>query len=505
MTYPGLLFGQSLTHKQLCLSFLAFSLALVVNLLPSCTASLASETKTDLDKIYDDVDNSRKASAMSRVDAYLKQHPENVDVLSIRARYLVMANKNAEAERILRHALTIRPNDSRLWGGLSFVLINKKDFKNAYLAAVKADQYYLVDPIYTVPDSGLLKNLFLLSQKINHPQDAVKYQLKVKQFELTEAARNYREQGMLDKALDNLNRIIKDDPKCTFAYLLRGVIYNNRSEHPKAIKDFDTVIALQPNMTTAYYIRGDSYFDMGNKAKALESWKQVLKVHPAAFPDLVAFAYVAMTGRFREHFEPNDAMVVNRADIYYLCGVAESDLKQYDQAAKDYGQCIALDKGEYKAYFERAVMNERLNRSNLVMADLDQAINLNAKYIEALLERAKLYEKKHDNSRAFGDYSSVIAVNPSDFGAYILRADLAARIKNYEQAIADYTQAIKLSPAEDDPLVGRAKVYTTLARYDDAIADYKKAMRLNPQDRAVVLDAMAKVEKLKNGRAVSVR
>ncbi len=462
MTDPGLSFGPS-SNKKSFSTLVCLAVALTSMLLPVPLSAMASETRSELEKIYEDVEYTRRPSAMARIDAYLKQHPDNSDVWCMKGRYLLLQNKTADSEKAYHRAIEVNPKNSRAYSGLSFCQINEHDYKNAYLNGVKSEQLFQVDPIYVMPDLGLLKNLALLSQKCNRPADAAKYVRKVRQYEAVNLARTYREQGVLDKSLELLDPLLKADPNLAYAHLMRGVAYNNRSEHLKAIKDLDAAIALQPTMTTAYYIRGDSYFDLGNKAKAIESWKQILNLHPVCFPDLVAFGYTAMTGRFREHFEPNDEMVVNKADVLYLCGVAESDQKQYEQAAKDYTQCIAIDKGEFKAYFERAVMNERLNHESQVMADLSQAIKINANYIEALLERAKIYEKKHDNANALADYSRVIAVNPSDFGSYILRADLAARIKNYDQALSDYTQAIKLSPTtDDDPLVGRAKVYTTL-------------------------------------------
>jgi tetratricopeptide (TPR) repeat protein len=504
MPDPGLSFGPP-KNKKTPLSLICVAVCLVGIILPICPSAQASETKTDLEKIIEDVAYGRKISAHARIDAYLKLHPDDVDVLCLKASYILLNDKTAEADRLYRRAIAVSPKCSRAVAGLSFCQINEHDYKNAYLNATKAAALYKVDPIYPFPDLGLLKNLNVLCLKSGRSQEAAEWQLKIKEYNMANRARTYREQGVLDKSLEVLNALLKADPKVPYALLLRGVAYNNKSEHAKAIKDFDAAIALQPTMVTAYYLRGDSYFDMGNKAKALESWGQLLQVHPTSHPQLVAFCFTAMTGRFREHFEPNDEMIVNRADVYYLLGVADTDLRHYEQAVKDYSQCIALDHGEYKAYFERAAVNGRLNRDSQVMADLDQAIKLNGNYIEALLERAKISEKKHENARAMADFTRVIAVNPSDFGSYILRADLAMRIKNYEQALSDYTQAIKLSPSDDDPLMGRAKVYTAQARYDDALADYKKAMRLNPQDMAVVLDAIARVEKLKKSGALSVR
>ncbi|MBS1995046.1 MAG: tetratricopeptide repeat protein [Cyanobacteria bacterium SZAS LIN-2] len=483
---------------------LSLSLALAT-LVASVGPSLASETPTLLEKILAEPDFAHRPSQVSLAERYIKEHPHNPDMLGIKARYLLSQGKIAQSIATFKECLALAPTNARAYEGLSFCLIEMRDYKGAFEAGLKAFGLKQLDPIYVMPDSGFLANMCKLASKLGRTADAARFTKELKYCQDAAHARTLREQGVLDQSLLLLDKMLKENPSLAYAHLLRGVVYNNKSEHQKAIKDFDAVIALQPTLTTPYYLRGDSYFELNNKVKALESWKQSLAVRPVPYPGLIALQYTAMTGRNREHFEPNDMQVINAADIHYLCGVAETDLRRYADAAKDFGQCIAIDGTEYKAYFSRAVVNERLNRDDLALVDLNHAIKLNNKYIEALFERAKLYEKRHENALAMADYSTVINFNPGDLGALVQRAELAVRIKNYDQALADYNQAIRLSPTEDDPLMGRAKVYTLTGRYDMALADYKKAMRLNPQDKGVVLDAIARVEKLKKNAALSAR
>jgi len=467
--------------------------------------SFASQTINTVESIESDVDYASKAASVARMNLYLKAHPDDPDILTMRGRYALINDQIAEAEYYFCRALALSPDMSRARCGLAFCQIAKKDFNAARQNAARAVALNQLDPIHVMPDLALLKNLKLLWLKSGNMAEARAVDVKVKLAESVVLAHNCREQGVLDKTISILTNTLKIDPKLSYALLLRGVAYNNKSEHLKAIKDFDAVINIQPTLTTAYYLRGDSYFELGNRAKAVESWKQLLQLRPVAFPNVAAFCYTAMTGRLREHFEPTDETMVNHADIHYLCAVAESDLGQYDQAIKDYSECIILDPGEFKPRFERARLYERQGKDKLAMADLEQAMKLNPKYVEAIIEHAKILEKAHDNARAMADYTRVIAINPSDFGAYILRAESALRIKNYEQALSDYSKAAKLSPTDDDPIIGRAKVYTAMGRYDDALADYRMAIKINPHDRSVILDAMSRVDKLKVSASLPAR
>ncbi|MBU6453675.1 MAG: tetratricopeptide repeat protein [Cyanobacteria bacterium REEB67] len=476
-------------------------LALVGLVLCDCPSVpvLASETKSALETIYIENEAWSRPGNAERIFAYLQTHPNDPDVLCFAARIAIERNRLAQARQYYARAVAAQPNHARALSGLSYCELMAHNYKKALELGRKSVDLDQFDTLYIAPNVNLVKNMQILYHRFGDTKAAAAMAKKLRAYEQFDVARSYREKGALDKAIATLDKIIKDDPKMACAYLLRGVIFNNRSAHAKAIKDFDRVIVLQPSLPVSYYLRGDSYFELGNKQKALESWRAALGTSPVAFPGLIGFEFTALTGRFREHFEPVDQNLVNRADIYFLCGVAESDLKRYQDAANDYSRCIAVDPGEYKAYFERARVHERgkIGSEENIVADFTQAIKINPRYIDALLERAKIYEKRHQNGQAMADYSTVIQVNPDDFGSYILRADLAYRLKNYEQALFDFNRAIQLSPTDDEPYIGRARVYTAQNKFDAALSDYRKAISLNKADRAVVLDAIARVEKLK--------
>ena len=471
----------------------------------SLSAAQASETRTAFEVICAENDNWRKPTIILHINAYLKTHPDSVDVLCFAGRYYINHDQPKQAKIFYEHAAKVQPKHARAVGGLSYCYLCEHNYKAALDTARRAVALDQIDPIFITPNTSVLSNLEVLYRRTHDIKNANQTNLLVKAQARFQEACDLRERGVLDQSEATLTKLIKDQPKMAAAYLLRGVIRNNKSQYAHAISDFDTCIALQPTFTTPYYLRGDSYFELGDKQKAIDSWRSCLAVKPICFPGLMGFDFTSLTGRFREHFEPQDQNIVNSADLYFLIASAESDLKQYAGAVKDYSACALADPGEYKAYFERARIYERLNLDKNVLADLEHALRINPRCIEALLERAKLNEKQHEYNRALSDYSLVISINPGDFGPYILRAELAYRIKNYEQALSDYSQAIRLSPSDDDPVIGRARVYTAFGRYDDALADYRHAITLNPQDRGVVQDAINKLAQLKKKSALTVR
>ena len=80
----------------------------------------------------------RRQAAEKRFRGILKQHPDHVAALVGLANVALEANAVDDAERLLRHALTIAPNMDMVWRGLSRVHSERADYNGAESAAERA-------------------------------------------------------------------------------------------------------------------------------------------------------------------------------------------------------------------------------------------------------------------------------------------------------------------------------------------------------------------------------
>jgi tetratricopeptide (TPR) repeat protein len=66
----------------------------------------------------------------------------------------------------------------------------------------------------------------------------------------------YGNKGDYDRAIADLDQVIRLNPKNTYAYTDRGLAYGEKSNYDRAIADFDQAIRLNPEATKAYIVRG---------------------------------------------------------------------------------------------------------------------------------------------------------------------------------------------------------------------------------------------------------
>ncbi|HTV89957.1 MAG TPA: hypothetical protein VME41_13165 [Stellaceae bacterium] len=106
-----------------------------------------------------------------------------------------------------------------------------------------------------------------------HPDDAA---LLVDRAEAAGAARRY------DKAIGDLDRVLKGDPKRLDALIYRAAAYRELGKLAPAMIDIDAALKLAPGSVAALLERGNIFRIMGNAAGARDDWQRVAALAPGS-------------------------------------------------------------------------------------------------------------------------------------------------------------------------------------------------------------------------------
>ncbi len=90
----------------------------------------------------------------------------------------------------------------------------------------------------------------------------------------------YKEQGELDRALQDFDQALKLYPQNAAAFHDRGLVYDLRGEHGKAVGDYSQAVAIDPHLALAYYDRGLTYHTQGNLDQAIVDYTRALDADP---------------------------------------------------------------------------------------------------------------------------------------------------------------------------------------------------------------------------------
>lgn len=150
----------------------------------------------------------------------------------------------------------------------------------------------------------------------------------------------------------------------------------------------------------------------------------------------------------------NSAIAANAtSDNYTLRGEIYMQTGDYQKALDDFNSAIEIDSMNAVAFYDRALLNMRLENNDAALNDINNALAAQSMRPSDILSMRNLYAK---------------------------RGQLNLWAKNWQGAVADYTNSL----ARDEGSISanvyaeRAEAYTALGEYQNAINDYTSAIRV---------------------------
>lgn len=309
-----------------------------------------------------------------------------------------------EAEKLLKNAIRISETYASAYRLLAQVFENKKDYTDAIDAAIEymdndtdGDWRLLLkiakkNPNYAIANIRARIKITdspnfwraMLSEVL---QDARKYVDAIKEIETLESAigvnastcqgkaRCYRQLGMHERAITELDKAIEMEPSWNY-YCDRGICHRLTGNFEKAIEDFTSAIEDDPRYAFPYYSRGWCYELTGRNEKALEDYNlgiDIDKDYPYIF--LERGLVLKKIGRLKEarlDFEAvvaKDTIATDGSCAHY----ALHELGRDEEALAWMQVIIDEDPSDSGNWYDFACLYGRMNRIDDAMEALEKA------------------------------------------------------------------------------------------------------------------------------------
>lgn len=216
---------------------------------------------------------SRRAkAALERVTGL---DPNNTEALLKLGEMYLYVEDYQKAIDFSNKALTIDPNLPRGYFSKGMAYAYSGDTTRAlssFMTAVEQDPQYVyaneqIGRIYAAQGNKLAESYFKNGLMANSSDVNLRYLL----------AEFYQNQGRLDEAADEYNKILQIQPTNRSAHYNLGYIaFVFNDDAATALKHFSDAIGADPNYAQAYYMRGVCYEKQGNKPAAKADYKKAL-------------------------------------------------------------------------------------------------------------------------------------------------------------------------------------------------------------------------------------
>ena len=270
-------------------------------------------------------------------------------------------------------------------------------------------------------------------------------------------------------ALDNLNRALELDKSSSYAFALRGMIYENQEKHTEAITDLDMAIKLDPEQPSYYINRGLIKFNTNDIRGALQDYDAAIEI------------------------DPNDVI------SHYNRGILRAQVGDKNKAIKDFTAVLDIDPFNTFASYNRAILRDEIGDWSGAAEDYTAVFNEHPNFFPALYARSEANKKLGRAKASDDDYKQAWLVEQR------VKKERDARDKRRKEMLAQgiqnpdsilYADNSDFEPDVDDKLKTRDETDKNIRKFnrimtasnDDRATKYSSEVRGRIQDKNFTVD-----------------
>lgn len=282
------------------------------------------------------------------------------------------------------------------------------------------------------------------------------------------------------------NQVIKVKPYLAEPYFYRAIAKLSLEDYKGAEEDCDYAIERNPFIVDAYQVRGIARQNRGNLRGAIEDYTEGLKLSPEDKTQLINKAIAQTQLKEYDEAEKSYNQLIEKHPSYYNSYLSRSQLYlamgDTVRALQDIDKSISLDKHLPNAYAQRAYVTMQFHeRYDEALVDIEEAIKLSPQSATFYIARAIINYYLNDFRGSMADYGRVLELDPSNKIAYYNRGLLRTQVGERNGAISDFSQVIKADPSNYFALYNRALLYDEVGSYSEAIADFDLVLEEYPE------------------------
>jgi tetratricopeptide (TPR) repeat protein len=169
------------------------------------------------------------------------------------------------------------------------------------------------------------------------------------------------------------------------ARMVLGRSLYEKGDQSQARRNFYAALAMQPLFPMAWNYIGFTYFQEGAFGDAEQNYSTAARQYED---------YYGLAGKYNARPESLDGIRRDWADVLVSRGVCAEKLGRTDESLAAYQQALAVDPGQTKAYFNRAVIFWNRQEWERVISDLEAALRVDPNNSEASFYLAKARAKQ---------------------------------------------------------------------------------------------------------------
>lgn len=296
----------------------------------------------------------------------------------------------------------------------------------------------------------------------------------------TRTANNHLVEGLAD-----LEKAMELCPRFAEGRVGLALHYRQKKEYDKALSEIDKALKLDPKLHHAFYTRALIYHDMGKPDLEAQAYAESEKLAAQEGLQLSDF----MDRNTARDGSVNQAGATRLIEVHPLSAgaiatYAENINRQRPEDALKYANiAIALSPDQPFGYFTRADVYLDLGKFKEAAADANKALTIQPDSLDMRISRSLAYLNINRLDDALADLNTVIQRAPDWTDAYTYRSAVYIARGEYKKALVDGKKAVTVDPDYSMAYNNLGICYARLNLLEDARHAFETAVRLERKTR----------------------
>ena len=432
-------------------------------------------------------------------EAHLKKavslNPKFVPAYTNLANLHQLNKQPAEAEQVLRAAISTIPDGTLLYLDLAALLANqgKKSDSEAVLERLRKQVPKSADAAQAIGD------FYIARREIDRAVAEYQRGLSISSnnLELKKRLEDvYLTTGRTKQAADVDQQLMKDSPKDPAVRVNHGRVLTAQGDFSNAILYLQKIVTdgADPDPGRAHYYLAMAYWQNGDLVQARSSLLDTLRVYRG-----VPATQMSSSMRITLEALTRISLVQGNAKDAQTYAQELVDGFPVDPASRQLLWETLARQQQLRAAEEQILKAKELSPEDpSIRVDLAQTYAAEQKWSEAQKEFEAARQLDPRSATVLGQYADYlmarnqlpqatahvqeyVAANPNDADGHIILGALYHKAKNYGPAQAEFERAIQLDPTHNQAYIRLAAVFKEQGQVDLAIARYQKALELQPK------------------------
>jgi len=420
--------------------------------------------------------------ALAEAQNFLKNHPENPEVLEVMGRGLAAKRDDQGAELNYLQALKLEPGRASAKIALAslYVAQGKEQQARALL-----DQVIAADS----KNSTAYNTLALLELSKGHRDQALKCYQRIIAISPNDVRARYQCGMLYLDAKDTASAIkIAGDLLSQFGkrpegHMIRGLVLYQQKNYGDAVVELEKTVQLG-RIPLAHHYLGLSHYNRGEFELALAQFNKELDLNPKQYQARLLIATIWLKQKKPDEaisvlenalrIDPKNALAHNALGSAYLAK------GQPDEAIKEINRALELDPGLVDAHLKKGLFSLSKGNAQQGEIELENAVRVAPELLNTRFVLAAFQMKNRQFAKAEQTFRKGITGQKSDALMYNSLAQVLFTENKEAEALQSLQKAKEVDPGYFASYFSLAQFYASKGAYEKSLNEYAGVLKRDP-------------------------